>query len=463
MYVPGWRRGLSSFKQSYPLVAIAGRPNVGKSTLFNALLGNRKAITDPTPGVTRDAIETECVIGSARVRLVDTGGLNAEPGELDNLVNDRSLEQIDKADLVLLMLDITDVTAEDETFIKLLRKYSDKIILVVNKMDSPDREDLLWDYYSHGFKEVIGISSVHRRNFDLLAAKVCEFIEAHVSDSPRGAASLHDITISLLGKPNTGKSTLLNQLTKKELSIVSNMPGTTRDVIESLFEYKDRVFRVYDTAGVRRKKKVAENIEYYSVTRAISTIQHSDVVLLMIDSAEGLSDQDKKIASLAVKHGRGIIIVMNKWDLLDDIPNRLNAVRDKVRFQFPVLEFAPVIPVSALTGEGVHELLDKVIKLKKQLETEVTTGKLNSYIKYIVDQNPPPLVKYRPLRIKYGTQTATNPQKFLFFVNRKKNFPESYLRYMLNNLRREFHMTNIPVEIELRANKNKYTAKQESR
>ena len=438
---------------SRPVVAIAGRPNVGKSTLFNRIIKHRKAITDPTPGVTRDPVEGIAEIDGIEIKFIDTGGYKLDQEVLDDLVVKRSLEIVAEADLVVLVLELKEITAEDEIFIKEMRPYSDKLMLVVNKVDSPEKEDQIWNFYSFGFDKVFPLSATHGYGYsDFIEAVHKRLTELGFSGDVEAGEDLPDnvINLAILGKPNTGKSTLTNLFTKTNSSIVSDIPGTTRDIVEGFFTFKDREFRVLDTAGIRRKKKVNESVEYYSVNRAIKSIDESDVVLLMIDSIEGLSDQDKKIANLIVRKGKGVIIVLNKWDLQAKIPNAFEAVSDRVRFLFPILSFAPIVPLSSLKNEGVEELLNTVVKVKHQLQKRVETSTLNSHLRDWMEENEPPRSKKGRYKIKYMSQVSAEPIKFLLFVNNKKGFPESYLRYILRMIRQDFGMPSVPVTMELR-------------
>ncbi len=436
-------------KKGLPVVAVVGRPNVGKSTLFNRLIGKRQAITDPTPGVTRDPVEGVWDLGNHRIKLIDTGGFKVDQSGLDAQVTNRSLSVLTDADLIVFLMDVTETTPEDEALAKILRKYSGKILLVVNKVDSEKREPDVWNFYSYGFEHVVGISAAHGIGISEFIDKLEELIDF---DLERGEeiAPEPDIRIALLGKPNTGKSTLINRFLGKEVSIVSDIPGTTRDVIEGRFEYRNKIYRVMDTAGIRKKKRIGENVEYYSVNRAIKTIEQSDVVLLMIDAVEGLGDQDKKIATQIVKKGCGVVLVLNKWDRVKEVPNQMEAIQDRTKFLFPVLSFAPLVPLSAATGEGIDELFSQIYKVWKQLFHRVETSALNSALKKWVERTEPPRFKGGRYKILYGTQVSINPVRFVLFVNRKRSFPESYLQYIKNNIRTELGFSSIPIEVELK-------------
>ena len=445
----------------YPVVVIAGRPNVGKSTLFNRILGKRKAITDPTPGVTRDAVSELYDLNSMTIKLMDTGGINTSEAGLEKTVSDRSLNHIKNADLVLFLLDAKEILPEDEIFIEKIRKYKDKIILVVNKVDTPEKEDQIWNYYSYGFEKIVPVSSAHGYNIGLLEEQIEEFLNKkgfqnnsllreNEGDNEEDAEG-KVIRLAIMGKPNTGKSTLSNKLTGTEQSIVSDIPGTTRDIVEGEFVYGKTKFKIMDTAGIRRKSKVSENIEYYSVNRAIKAIDDCDLVFMLIDAEEGLSDQDKKIANHVVKKGKGIIIVLNKWDKVKHVHNIMTAMQDRIKFLFPVLDFAPIVPISALSDTQFDDLLKMAIKINRQLETKVSTANLNKALKeWTSDYSPPTLNGKIRFKIRYMTQTGVKPCRFLLFVNRHKSFPESYVKYIKNKIRKKFGLGSIPFEINIK-------------
>ena len=432
-----------------PMIAVVGRPNVGKSTFFNRLIGKRRAITDPTPGVTRDPVESVWEINGRAATLVDTGGVKLEYKDFDRQVSDKSREVILKADCIVLMLDVTEVTPEDEDIMTFLRPYKDKVFVAVNKVDNDKREQAVWEFHSYGYDNIFPISAAHGLGCDELADALFEFLpEPGPEDTDE--QSVNAIRIAVLGKPNTGKSTLLNKLTNSDLSIVSDIPGTTRDVIEGRFMYRNTVYTILDTAGIRRKSKVTENVEYYSVNRAIKTIDEADVVLLMVDTLEGLTDQDKKISNLIVKKGKGVLIVLNKWDLLDDKGNQLEAMKDRIGFIFPILSFAPVIPISALEGKGLEELLSSVYKVWKELGRRIDTSVMNKHLEKWLSYNPPPRWTRGQYKIRYMTQVSSAPVEFAIFVNRVKGFPAFYVQYLKNRIRKDLGFPSVPIEIHVR-------------
>jgi GTP-binding protein len=413
----------------------------------------------------------ETFIAGKPLRLIDTGGFKLDrdspidrsgalrrsprrnaaglgaSDRLDDLVVERTLGIIGDADLVVLLLAAGELTPEDEEFIELLRPCRDRMILAVNKTEGGRREAEAWNLLSLGFDHIYMISAEHGRNIGELEEAIISRLNF---SGVEAAAGEETIRIALLGKPNTGKSTLANRLTESEASLVSEVPGTTRDVVEGTFHYKDRRFLVLDTAGIRRKARVRENIEYYSVNRAIKTIGEADLVLLLIDAAEGLSDQDKKIAALAHEKGRGLIMVLNKWDTMPDIKNAFAAARDRVRFLFPQMDYAPVLSLSALEGKGIKELLNTAIGLYGQLTRPVETGPLNQALERWLEEYPPPVGPQTRFKLKYAVQVSVNPVKFVFFASRPQAVGEAYTAYLRNRIRRDLGYSLIPVQIEIR-------------
>jgi GTP-binding protein len=463
--MPGNTEAPSSGKRRIlPTVVLVGRPNVGKSTLFNRLLRKRRTITDPTPGVTRDPIEADALINGKPVRLVDTGGFKLDRitgnrkaeknNSIDDIVVERTLATVEKAGLIVLLLEAGEITSEDEEFIRLLRPYRERLIVAVNKTEGGRREADAWNLLSYGFEKVFMISAEHGDNIGELTEEILKRIDfSEVSDEEDNVH--RPIRITILGKPNTGKSTLSNRLTSSNASIVSDIPGTTRDVIEGSFRWKSRDFTILDTAGIRRRTKVNENIEYYSVNRAIKTIDEADIVILLIDSEEGLSEQDKKITALAHNKGRGIIMALNKWDTAPKVKNAFEAARDRIHFLFGKMEFAPVLPISAKDGTGVDKLLNTVITMYSQLNTQVETSRLNQALQRWLEQNPPPSGPQTRFSVKYAVQSSANPVEFIFFVSRPKAVSEAYVSYLRNKIRKDLGFSFVPVEVKMRASSKK--------
>jgi len=404
----------------------------------------------------------ETVIGNTKLRLIDTGGFKLDrdyspESKLEAVVVERTLETIKQADLIVLILEAGNITAEDEEFIGLLRPYQDKLVPVVNKCEGGRREADAWNLLSYGLKKILMISAEHGDNVgeleDIITGRLSGLINELGNDEEAVPAELQKpvIKIALLGKPNTGKSTLSNRLTASSSSIVSEIPGTTRDVVEGIFSWKNRDFMVLDTAGIRRRTKISENIEYYSVNRAIKTIDEADIIFLLIDAQEGLTDQDKKIAALAHEKGRGIILVLNKWDCMPQIKNTFRAAEDRVRFLFPKMEYSPVIGISALDGEGVDKLLDIAVRMYGQLNRRIETSELNRALEKWLEEYPPPVGKQTRFKIRYGVQISANPVRFAFFASRKQAVTEPYVAYLRNRIRQTLGFSLIPLEIEIRS------------
>lgn len=441
-----------------PVVVLAGRPNVGKSTLFNRLLHRRRSITDATPGLTRDPVAADALIAGKPALLVDTGGFKLDRGApdscesvLDSLVVERTLRSIEGADLVVLILAAGELTPEDEEFIRLLRPLRDKLIVAVNKTEGGRLLAETWNLMRFGFDRIYPISAEHGDNVEELARAIADKLGGTDYLRPDGyAPSAAAIRLSILGKPNTGKSTLSNRLCAEAASIVSDMPGTTRDVIEGRFVWKGVDFAVMDTAGIRRKSRVSENIEYYSVNRAIKTMDEADIVIQLIDAPKGFSVQDKKIASLACGKGRGLIFALNKWDAMPDAKNTFNAARDSIHFFFGQMKYVPVLPLSAKNGDGVGALLNTAVKMFEQLNRSTDTPKFNDFLERVQEESPPPSGPRSRFKVKYGVQVSVNPVVFRLFVSRPAAFTSAYHSYICNRIRKDLSYDTVPVTLEIR-------------
>lgn len=445
--------------KNLPKVVIAGRPNVGKSTLFNRLLHERRAITDPTPGVTRDPIEEDCFICGYPVRIMDTGGFKLEreigtmEAVLDELVVEKTLASLKSADLILLLLEAGTITAEDEEFIALLRPYWSKVVAAVNKTEGGRREEEAYNFYQYGFDELIFISAEHGDRIDELSEMLVKKLD--FSKVEEGEEE-EKIRIAIVGKPNTGKSTLANRLTHSEASIVSDYAGTTRDIVEGDFEYKGQKFHIIDTAGIRRKAKVHENVEYYSVNRAIKSLDDADIVFHMIDAQEGLAEQDKKIVSLACERGLGVIFVLNKWDTQDQSRKTFRNAEQNMKIMFGQMSYAPVVALSALEGKGIKDLLNTALEVYGQLTHKIETGPLNTALKDWVAVYPPPASRSGQFKVRYIVQTSTKPVNFLLFCTRPEVVSQSYLTFLKNRIRSDLGYDKIPVKLELKASRKKW-------
>ena len=438
-----------------PVVAFIGRPNVGKSTLFNRLIGHRKSIIDPTPGVTRDQIVEDIELCGRPVRLMDTGGLIDDKDEMNVRIQEKSLESIKTADLIVFIVEAGNPLPIEEEYIDFIRRHNKKTILAVNKCDTKAKENDLYIYYNYGLGEPLPISAAHNINIDILTEKIVSMLEnpnevseeSEATEISSDSAETSSINIAFIGKPNVGKSSLLNKIVGKERSIVSNIAGTTRDTVNETIMFGEEKINIIDTAGIRKKSKVTEDVEYYSVNRAIKTIENADVTILLLDSLEDVSDQDKKITDQVVKNGKGLIIALNKWDLQPDAD--IEDKREEVLFKFPVIQYCPIIPISAKTGFGVKRLLTEAISMFHQLHFRITTSQLNDFIEECLRKYSPS-AKNGLLRIYYGTQVSAAPIEFVFFINKKSLLTDNYKHYIINRFREKFGFTGIPIKVSFK-------------
>ena len=432
-----------------PVVAIVGRPNVGKSQLFNKLTGRRLAIVEDTPGVTRDRIYGESEWNGRNFTLIDTGGI--EPNT-DNQILAFMREQariaIENAHVIIFITDIkSGVTASDLEIANLLRQSGKPIVLAVNKMDAtgtvnPD----FYEFYNLGLGDPIAISALHGHGTgDLLDACVSDF-------PPEDQEEIidHAIKVAVIGKPNAGKSSLVNKILGEERVIVSDMPGTTRDAIDARFQNQSGEYILIDTAGIRRKSKVSESIERYSVLRASMAIERADVCLILIDALEGVTEQDTKIAGMAHEAGKASIIVINKWDLVEKDDKTMEKTRTEIQNALAYMTYAPILFISAKTGQRVFKLFDLIQEVYKQSGTRVTTGALNSLLADAQLRVQPPTDKGRRLKIYYITQADIYPPRFIAFCNDAKLFHFSYRRYLENRIRDTFDLNHTPIIFTVR-------------
>ena len=426
-------------------VAIVGRPNVGKSTLFNKLVGDRLSIVKDEPGVTRDRLYREMEWLGNKFLLVDTGGL--EPRTQDFMmskIKKQAQVAIDEADVIIFLVDgKAGITGLDEDVATILRKQDKKVIVAVNKIDNYMKEqENIFEFYGLGFEEVIGISGEHKTNLgDLLDAVVEKFDDKNTKEISEG------LSIAILGRPNAGKSSLLNKLLNKERSIVSDIAGTTRDTIDSALKYDGEMYTLIDTAGIRRKSKVEDDIEYYSVLRAMKAIKRADVCVLMLDATELLTDQDKRIAGMIYDERKPIIIAINKWDLIEKNDNSVKEFKELVKADLAFLDYAPIVTISALTGKRTLNILEQAKFINEEYHKKVSTGILNQILAEIVAQNPVPTRKGRAVKLNYATQISQAPPKFVFFANNPELIHFSYKRYIENKLREYFGFEGCPIDV----------------
>lgn len=436
-----------------PVVTIVGRPNVGKSTLFNRIAGKRISITEDTPGVTRDRIYAECEWLDNHFTLIDTGGI--ELNTTDTIFSQMRVQAeiaIDMADVILFMVDGKEgVTAADMEVAQMLRKSKKEIILVVNKMDKFVNDNNVFEFYNLGIGEPVSISSSEALGIgDLLDEIISKFDETMDVDDDDDS-----IKIAVIGKPNAGKSSIINRIIGENRVIVSDVPGTTRDAIDTKFERNGQKYTLIDTAGIRKKSKISETVEKYSVLRAFTAVERADICILVIDADKGITDQDIRIAGYSHDNNKGMIIVINKWDLIEKDNSTFKEFQEEVRKSFAYATYAPILTVSALTGQRVNKILDEVDEVYSFRNLRVSTGVLNDIITEAVLMNQPRTVRGKRLKIYYGTQVAVNPPKFLVFVNDSSIVHFSYERYLENKIRESFDYKGTPIVIEFRSKNEK--------
>ena len=430
-----------------PIVAIVGRPNVGKSTLFNKLVGDRVAIVDDQPGVTRDRLYRETEWAGKEFVLVDTGGL--EPRNNDFMmtkIKQQAEVAMNEADVILFVVDGKNgLNPLDEEVAYLLRKKKKPVILCVNKIDNfQAQQDDVYDFWGLGFEHLIPISGEHKVNLGDMLDLVVDIIDQTVEEYEEEEG----LKLAIIGRPNAGKSSLVNRLSGEERTIVSNIAGTTRDAIDTAIEFDGNRYILIDTAGIRRKSKVEESLEYYSVLRAIKTIKRADVCIWMIDGSEGLTEQDKRIAGIAYEEKKPIIIVINKWDTIPDKKNdTMKKMREELYAELPFLSYAPIEFVSALTGQRTTKLLEHAEAVFAEYNKRISTGLLNTVISDAIIMNNPPTRKGRIVKINYATQISTAPPRFVLFCNYPELVHFSYGRYIENKLRESFGFEGTPIDV----------------
>ncbi len=437
-----------------PLVAVVGRPNVGKSTLFNRISGSRISIVEDTPGVTRDRIYSDVSWLDKHFTLIDTGGI--EPMSKDEILSkmrEQAQLAIEMADVVVLMTNVKEgVTANDHEVAQMLLKAKKKIVLAVNKVDNfgdPPME--FYEFYNLGLGDPIAISSANGLGLgDLLDAVTEKFPDDADTSEDDG-----EIKVAIIGRPNAGKSSLINNIMGEERVIVSDIAGTTRDAIDTHYEKDADKFLFIDTAGIRRKSKVNEAIEKFSVIRSYAAVDRSDVCVIMIDGTEGVAEQDTKIAGYADEQGKACIFVINKWDIVKKNDKTMNEFRYKIRETFAFMPYASIMFTSAKTGRNVSALIDEIKKVNEQHKRRITTGMLNDVINEAVNKQQPPSDKGKRLRIYYGTQATVAPPSFVLFVNDKELFHFSYKRFIENQIRENFGFEGTPIRLIIRERKKK--------
>ncbi|GFP75314.1 ribosome biogenesis GTPase Der [Clostridium fungisolvens] len=434
-----------------PIVAIVGRPNVGKSTLFNKLAGKRISIVQDTPGVTRDRVYAEAEWLNYKFTMIDTGGI--EPESEDIIVKQMRRQAqiaIETADVIVFIVDGKEgLTAADKEVSQMLRKSKKPVVLVVNKIDNLKDEANAYEFYNLGIGDPITISATQGLALGDMLDRVVEHFKELGTDDEEDEY----VRIAMVGKPNVGKSSLINKLLGEDRVIVSDVPGTTRDSIDSYLETDEGKFILIDTAGLRRKSKVKEEIEKYSVIRTYASIERADVVILMLDAQEGVTDQDEKIIGFAHEMNKAIMVIVNKWDLIEKDDKTMNTYLKDLQSNLKFLSYSPFLFISALTGQRVHKVLEMAKGCYDNYSKRISTGILNEVINKAVLMKEPPVVGLKRLKIYYATQVANKPPKFIFFVNDSNALHFSYGRYLENQLRESFDFKGTGLEIEYRERK----------
>jgi GTPase len=448
-------------------IAIIGRPNVGKSTLFNRLVGQKLALVDNLPGVTRDRREGEARLADLEFTIIDTAGLDeGAKGSLTARMQEQTETAIKLADALFFVVDArAGLTPNDRTFADFVRRANKPVLLLANKSEGKHGEAGAMEAYALGLGEPIQISAEHGEGlgelYDALRELVPPTAEVEETDGDEDEEGLpqRPIRVAIVGRPNAGKSTLINHLLGEERLLTSPEAGTTRDSIAVEIDWKGRAFRVFDTAGLRRRSRIEEKLEKLSVADALRAIRFAEVVVLMMDSQHRFEEQDLRIADLVEREGRALVIGVNKWDLMDSKPGQISALRGEVDHLLPQVRGVPVVAVSGLMGDGIDRLMDAIVQAYAVWNKRVATAALNRWFEQAVDANPPPAVSGRRLKLNYITQTKARPPSFVLFCSRADAVPQSYLRYLTNSLREGFDLPGTPVRITLREKANPFAHK----
>jgi GTP-binding protein len=447
----------NAISRKMPLVAIVGRPNVGKSSLFNRLIGWRKAIVENTPGVTRDRNYATAEWRGLEFELVDTGGFEPESDDLHlSLARGQIRKAIEESDLIIFLLDgQAGAMPQDREMLDMLRKSDKNVISVINKIDDEKHEIRAVDFHSLGIDDPMTISAAHGRKIDELLDAILErtALAEYEGDN---IVKKQEIRVAVIGKPNVGKSTLINRIIGEDRMLTSPLPGTTRDSVDTILVRRDKNYVLIDTAGIRRRSKITSSVERFSVIRAIKSIERTDIVLHMIDSQDGPTHQDARLSELIRDKGKGCIILLNKWDLfpgdISEIPDIQEIVKDKLR----ATDFAPIMLISALTGKNVNKIFERVDLAYDNLYRRLTTKVLNNLLNRVTSANPPPHSGGREIKFYYISQPMSNPPTYVIFTNSVKGVPDNYVKYLENRFRDELPLESVPIKFIVRARRNRY-------
>ena len=427
-----------------PTVALIGKPNVGKSTIFNRIVGKRLSIIEDTPGVTRDRLYSTATYKDYKFNVIDTGGIDVSKDLFNDEIKIQSEIAINEADVIVFIVDGKSGLNENDYEIRnILRKSNKKVIVAINKMDTKEAKENIYDFYELGFDSFIEVSAIHNDGFIELLDEITKGFKINQVEEKDERTK-----ICVIGRPNVGKSSLINAMLNEKRNIVSNIAGTTRDSIDTAFNYEKQEFVIIDTAGMRKKGKIYENIEKYSLLRSLRSIEKADICLLVINAEEGIIEHDKHIASYALEQGKGIIIVVNKWDKVDN-PN-INEYTKLIRSEFQFIRYAPIVFTSALTTKRISTIMPEVIKVSQNINREIKTSVLNEVVSDAYELNLPPSYKGNRLKIYFVNQSGTKPPKFTFRVNNKGLVHFSYERYLENKLRENFELEGTPIILQFK-------------
>jgi len=443
-------------------VAIVGRPNVGKSTLFNRLVGQKLALVDDTPGVTRDRREGDAALGDLRFRVIDTAGLDeADEGSLGARMQEQTTRALADADVALFIVDARDgITPLDRHFAELLRRGAAPVVLVANKAEGRGGGSGAYEAFALGLGEPIAISAEHGDGMAELYAVLAPYADQAAAGAGEAAATERPLQLAVIGRPNVGKSTLVNRLLGEERLLTGPEAGITRDAIATRWNWHGRAVRLIDTAGLRRRPKVEEKLEKLSVADTLRAIRFAEVVVLVIDATQMLEKQDLTIAHMVEEEGRALVIAVNKWDLVEDKSAALGRLKDRLQTSLPQLHGVRFVLLAALTGAGMAKLMPVVMSTHEAWNRRVSTPRLNRWLRVVQERHPPPLVKGRRLKLRYMTQANIRPPTFALFAATPAALPDSYRRYLVNQLREDFELPGVPIRIMLRKGENPYAGRE---